>query len=561
MPGSHAHAVNNLLVAELGNAEVIVCACDDGDVMAFWTKQIHDDVEIRQETGELRQETIFALRPFFHQNVGASAWGLDVHKSGRMIAVSANTHEVTVFAFALHVRRRSSQDIRGLSANSQDPDISPGQTKDPGRSSLSGASEFDSGLTYGGDEQPEWLESHELRPLQEEFNHRHNNLKIVLCAHSHNIPSVGFCNSGENDHGWYLISTDILGQTVLWELLRARPIRMIRPHSAEGHGPGQLQHENWERSGWGVIWIDKRAFRETHSIAAAIGSGHYIKRRDRCLIDVTCTLPAVQEADSWNPVHARRERQDRDLTDDNSAQSHETDASDGNDSEIEVADSHGFGAEHSPSIDRREGTLVDATKSYAWPSVVCNPDQFIECVGIQSVPPDSPMFLVNPHYIQLFQSALSLEMGPGKPIEYVRYPVGQHTDPDIMQLLGAADCLKLYVQIPELSTVVVGSSKGRAVVLTCHALKPNPMTKNPLCQLIYTFRVDWLLPFASQERQGQRPIAELVGIAAAPVQGTEGSRQTRPRRWRLLLTYRDHTVLAYELGGVEEHLTSEILIV
>jgi hypothetical protein len=38
---------------------------------------------------------------FFEENVGASAWGLSIHKQSRLIAAGSNNHEVQVFAFAL----------------------------------------------------------------------------------------------------------------------------------------------------------------------------------------------------------------------------------------------------------------------------------------------------------------------------------------------------------------------------------------------------------------------------------------------------------------------------
>jgi hypothetical protein len=36
----------------------------------------------------------------FHENVKKSAWGLAIHSKSRLIAVSTNIHEITVFVFA-----------------------------------------------------------------------------------------------------------------------------------------------------------------------------------------------------------------------------------------------------------------------------------------------------------------------------------------------------------------------------------------------------------------------------------------------------------------------------
>lgn len=39
------------------------------------------------------------LERFFHENVGCSVWGLAIHAQSRMIAVSSNLKQVTVFSF------------------------------------------------------------------------------------------------------------------------------------------------------------------------------------------------------------------------------------------------------------------------------------------------------------------------------------------------------------------------------------------------------------------------------------------------------------------------------
>ena len=36
---------------------------------------------------------------FFHENVGKTAWGIAIHEKSRLIAVSSNLREVTVFCF------------------------------------------------------------------------------------------------------------------------------------------------------------------------------------------------------------------------------------------------------------------------------------------------------------------------------------------------------------------------------------------------------------------------------------------------------------------------------
>ena len=94
-------------------------SCDDGDLIAYSTDVIHRFIDLKEQlqwwrqqqehTGHINrhpdsqlEETIDNTpRPLLHKNVGRSAWGLAVHEEARLIAVSANSHVITVFALAL----------------------------------------------------------------------------------------------------------------------------------------------------------------------------------------------------------------------------------------------------------------------------------------------------------------------------------------------------------------------------------------------------------------------------------------------------------------------------
>ena len=90
----------------------------------------------------------------------------------------------------------------------------------------------------------------------------------------------------------------------------------------------------------------------------------------------------------------------------------------------------------------------------------------------------------------------------------------------------------------------------------------------------YSFRLEAIIPFSSQEEQGHRPSTHLLGIAAGPIQGREknldgdgfeslekGGRNRgrqekwrgmeRQRRYRVMLTYFDSTILSYEIGRTQ----------
>jgi hypothetical protein len=92
------HCINHLIIGFLGHEEIVVASFDDGDVIAYYTKDIADYVSHRLLNRPDRPR--FPI-PFVVENVGLSAWGLAVHTKSRLIAVSSNRHEVTVFAFGL----------------------------------------------------------------------------------------------------------------------------------------------------------------------------------------------------------------------------------------------------------------------------------------------------------------------------------------------------------------------------------------------------------------------------------------------------------------------------
>jgi hypothetical protein len=61
-------------------------------------------------------------------------------------------------------------------------------------------------------------------------------------------------------------------------------------------------------------------------------------------------------------------------------------------------------------------------------------------------------------------------------------------------------------EIPELGVVVAASQKGRVAIVSLTQAKEGMF-----------FRVDSIVPFASQEKFGLRPLCPLLGIAVGPV--------------------------------------------
>ena len=136
------------------------------------------------------------VRAFFTGNVGASAWGLAIHKEARLFAVSANTHHIMIFAFALGAR--------------------------PGEDSSSGSEEdvFDDAL----DDLTQNADWNILNGGPAPGQRASQNLQIVLRGHRTNIPNITFCNIDADTEGKYLISTDIENCNYIWDIWQQKPI-------------------------------------------------------------------------------------------------------------------------------------------------------------------------------------------------------------------------------------------------------------------------------------------------------------------------------------------------
>jgi hypothetical protein len=84
---SNPHSITRILVDYLGNEEILLLTCDDGDVIGYRTQEIHRELQRRTNLHETANND--NVHVFLHRNVGASAWGLAVHREARIIAISA----------------------------------------------------------------------------------------------------------------------------------------------------------------------------------------------------------------------------------------------------------------------------------------------------------------------------------------------------------------------------------------------------------------------------------------------------------------------------------------
>ena len=205
------HCINHLIVGDLGNEEILLCACDDGDVIGYTTRSIHCDMERRGSEGLSTTSLTPAMRPFIFHNVGASAWGLAIHKEARMIAVSANTKQIIVFAFGLG--RARSPESTTSSYHSEDIDLD---------TEISSFVDTPEGI------RDDWNTNSESFPRDRSFNQI-----LFLLGHKENIPDITFCNTTDDPTGRYLVSTDIAGVILIWDIWKRSGVKKYTPVLAE----------------------------------------------------------------------------------------------------------------------------------------------------------------------------------------------------------------------------------------------------------------------------------------------------------------------------------------
>ena len=197
---STPQGVNHLIVRDLGNEEILLVACEGGDIIAYTTKAIERAIEQRKAMDGTSSPTYCFPVAFFHEHVGQSAWGLDVHKVSRLIAVSSNTHEIIIFAFAI--------------SSEEQPPIS--DTDEP----FEDADHHEYNV-FEANIRKARLSSHwsVLTSVNDRLRREKHNFAWNLSGHETNIPTVAFLNDDNSGtEEVYLATTDIDGFTWIWSV-------------------------------------------------------------------------------------------------------------------------------------------------------------------------------------------------------------------------------------------------------------------------------------------------------------------------------------------------------
>lgn len=260
---SRPHAVNHLIVGELGEEEVLVVACDDGDVISYTVRSIslaidegaktvfgpdpYEDQKLKcyRQSGWAnlilpvadphRTPGFRVLAAWFHENVGASAWGLATHKGSMLLAVSSNTKEINVFSPSLGLLPERDVNEDTWDCNSM---YSP----------------------------PEVMERYMAWGTRDSVASRDpsQGRKVTLRGHVANIPNIAFCDNSLDPKGSYLASTDIDGYTIVWDLWRGTRILETLgnagPRKSNKVSPSRkfTHFKESDARGWAVTCLDPR---------------------------------------------------------------------------------------------------------------------------------------------------------------------------------------------------------------------------------------------------------------------------------------------------------------
>ncbi|KAK8212573.1 hypothetical protein IWZ01DRAFT_271281 [Phyllosticta capitalensis] len=255
--------INHLIVDFLGNEEILLLALHNGGVIGYRVSQIQQAIEKRQEPDCVESNVGDDVTPFFNENVGKSVWGLSIHREARMIAVSSNTHKVTIYAFALDI-----------------PTPSP-------------RSEY-------------WVRD------------RSRQTRIELPDTGTNIPCVAFCNTGDDPEGRWLLTTDIDGVARIFDLsmvscpgsycIEIAPRFCVMANYGDKldcicHSLDEHSH-HYCHATWGALWLDSRAFKRVDNLREAFGCDAKVTKRkpEQVCFDCSSRRSLVPNSSTtWQP--------------------------------------------------------------------------------------------------------------------------------------------------------------------------------------------------------------------------------------------------------------------
>ncbi|KAJ5936088.1 hypothetical protein N7454_005386 [Penicillium verhagenii] len=498
---SNPHTINAILVDDLGLEEILLLGTDSGNVCAYHVEAIYSAVVRCASRGHQRPFDGSEVTPFFTEIVGMSAWGLATHKYARLIAVSANTGQITVFAFAL-VDSTPVKEKTGADFLADEHFVQPDRD------------------WFHVDTKKQFQDLQDLMPV----NHRSRNLRISYRGHYNNIPSVSFANFDLDANGEWMVSTDITNRVIIWRIWDdLYPHRVYYPGHPENNPP---------QRGWTVLPLDPRTFKRHQSPEDACGctptsriigartilnlSRGIAEINDASQVLVTGdTEPEIPEIHTLpDDIFLQIPKSEGDFEQRANANGAVRNQSSDSDADFTKENqSRSVLQEKRPLSslfeDDNEHYRVTSNLHRHWvDELEYGPS--VEFLKTRTVHPNSPSF-----YPVLHFSEHNISLAP-YPLDSEYHLLSksvlfQTTPISMIPVHSACDRFNMVKYIPELGIVVAASQKGR-VAIVCLTWQE---------EVGFAFRVDWIVPFLSQERQRKRPIMPLLGIAVSPMPGFE----------------------------------------
>ncbi|KAK3309550.1 uncharacterized protein B0T15DRAFT_388146 [Chaetomium strumarium] len=575
------HQINHIIVGNLGNMEIVLFAYDDGDVAAYYTYAIAHCIKANSDAGRSpgsRSRQAAHPKLCFQDNVGSSAWGLAIHEQSRLIAVGSNLRMVVVFAFALS--RPSAAAVK-FSTDGKKPDEIELEKHVRSRTRT-----WRIVLPLG-------YEGHNIPNVTFMDDEAGEADKVVAIDIRGNVWLLDIWNVGQAPVRWpKAVSRGRRTPAVVgWGVLvlpdrcfkRTQTVReclgvpgneVIAVTKLEQTGPALSQNN--------TVWLDTTCslyyIRELSLPAEAV----FRRRQNTAEYAVThaCKSVFVEQdlSDSWetdsdsedgavnlpsapDPFHNKAvpsgsktgtEKQGRKVlppsTTDCPWYLKSGDTTDG----AQMLGVINPTSKNVASIDSLAGDGMYHKKlgSYSL-------RQTRDGSQIEFSKADLPEHAVK-DYCLLRTSLTDIELQPfnkDAPCIDCKYVLPHHTNaPSTPWDLHPtySERVSMLIHIPQLNLVAAGSPTGRVALITLtKTAKRLHMTK-----LRHGFRVDYVLPRRSEDDRKLRPGCTLIGIAMSPVPYRPGvDLELRPRgerpsptMYRLILHYKDHTILMYDIA-------------
>ncbi|KAM5355862.1 hypothetical protein ACJ41O_002508 [Fusarium nematophilum] len=570
------HLINHIITGFLGDDEIVLACYDDGDVVGYHIKDIAKHVFCPHgTTGQSRRA---APRLFFHENVGISAWGLAIHQKSRLIAVSSNRHEVIVFALALTPERpRRTESFFRPSQGLPRPDERNVRRRVRNWMIvvlLGGTADNVPNISFadGPDGHADRSNFMKVKTTEELFGLPTSRVEVVHARGGCHYPLVNVrsvvdqipgnpCRRPQAPDPIIPVNPGAFMPPFDPQEAEALPGTDASEGDFEGseggtdddaEGPDEEDDDDDEADDADDSEVEVEVAEYLKEVKNARKAFPAVARVHEAMVEQQLVNSAFP-SDAFDEVNAVL-----DSLDSKDVRAEEA-MRDGNDTSVTAAPIRldmtylpHCGEAHETPRDHA-GMLKFLRRPMAYNLNPREPESRLQGFG-------QKFFLLRTYETDIelrpFSQTSSwdpLEVGVVCP-NAVNF--GFFREPGLRHHFHATSRLNMIALAPELSLLAVGSPTGRVALLTL-TRKAVPLEREEGIWE-HGFRVEWILPTRSDEEDHRKVLRPLHGMAMGPVQVSdrfgevEGRATAVPRRYRLMLHYRNHDILSYELTREEQ---------